>query len=135
MSTAATTLQRLRPEAWQAIEFAVGQANDACPDGLLALCRARIRMLLGSPATATDPKSLAVADYARSDLFDDLDRLAVEFTEQYFMDVASMPDGLVEALRSKLGTEGLYALAMGLYAVDQIERLEISAAVRGEDQA
>jgi hypothetical protein len=51
------------------------------------------------------------------------------------MDVASMPDGLVEALRAKLGTEGLYALAMGLYAVDQIERLEISAAVRGEDQA
>jgi hypothetical protein len=69
------------------------------------------------------------ANYATSDLFSDTERLAVEFAEQYVLDVANMPDDLVAALLERLGTEGLYSFAMGLYAVDQAERLEISAAV------
>jgi hypothetical protein len=124
------TLQRLRPEAFAAFGAAERQAYVAAPGDLLDLCRARIRMLLGGAAPTTgDPRLRAVADYARSDLFSDLDRLAVEFAEQYVLDVASMPDDLVTALRDRLGVEGLYAFAMGLYAIDQLERLAASAAV------
>jgi hypothetical protein len=124
-----TTLSRLRPEAARALDDALEQAHAACPDGLLELCGARVRTLMGGQVTSNDPRVLVVADYARSGLFSDTERLAVQFAEQYVFDVANMPDDLVAALRERLGTEGLYAFAMGLYAVDQAERLEVSAAV------
>lgn len=129
MSTCLTRLERLRPELAHALDDAVAQAYAACPNGLLALCQARIRTLLGGPVTTDDVKIRAIADYATSPLFSPLERLALEFTEQYVMDVAGMPAELVATLRDRLGAEGVYALTMGLYAVDQAERLRISSGV------
>lgn len=122
-------LRTRRPEASAALEAALDQACTAGPDGLLPLCRARVRMLLGGVPETRDAKTAALADYAHSPLFDDIERLALEFTEQYVLDVAAMPDDLVHALREKLGAAGLYAFAMGLYAVDQAERLALSTTV------
>lgn len=123
-------VQALRPDAHAALDAAERAAYSAVPGDLLELSRARIRSLLGRAEPASDDAKLrAVADYARSDLFDDTERLALEFAEQYVLDVASMPDELVAALHERLGTEGLYAFAMGLYAIDQLERLAASAAV------
>lgn len=129
MSTGLTALERFRPDARQALDAALEQAYAICPDGLLTLCRARIRMLLNATLPADDAKVRAVSDYATSPLFSDVERLALEFAEQYAIDVAAMPDELVAELRTRLGSEGVYALAMGLYAIDQAERLDISAAV------
>lgn len=129
MTSGITTLNRLRPDAARALDRALDSAYAACPDGLLDHCRARVQTLLGGQVTADDPRLQAVADYARSDLFNATERLAVEFAEQYVIDVANMPDDLVAALHKRLGTEGLYAFAMGLYAIDQAERLAVSAAV------
>jgi hypothetical protein len=125
-----TALQLLRPDAFAAFETAVQQSYAASPGDLLELCRARVHMLLGGGTSETDDAKLrAVGDYANSELFSELERLALEFTEQYVLDVAAMPDELVAALRDRLGTEALYAVVMGLYAVDQVERLASSAAV------
>jgi len=124
-----TALHRTRPQAARALDDAVGQSYLACPDQLLDLCRARVHMLLGGQVTADDPRLRAVADYARSDLFSDTERLVLEFAEQYVLDVANMPDDLVAQLQQRLGTQGAYALAMALYAIDQAERLALSAAV------
>jgi hypothetical protein len=132
MPSGLATVHRLRPEVGWVLDDAVEQADAACPAGLLGLCRARVRMLLGGAATVSDShdeKTRSVADYPTSPLFSDVERLALEFTEQFVIDVAGMPDDLVAALRDHLGTEGVYALAMGLYAVDQAERLDLSAAV------
>jgi hypothetical protein len=129
MPSGITTLRRLRPEAARALDNALATAYTADSDGLLELCRARVRTLLGAELATDDPRLLAVADYARSPLFTDTERLAVEFAEQYVLDVANTPDELVAALYDRLGTEGLYAFVMGLYAIDQAERLELSAAV------
>jgi hypothetical protein len=129
MTAGSTTLKQLRPEAAHAFDAALEKAHAADPDGLLKLCGARVRTLLGGTVTSDDPRLQAVGDYARSELFNDTERLAVEFAEQYVMDVANMPDDLVAALHERLGTEGLYAFAMGLYAIDQAERLAVSAAV------
>ena len=129
MPSGIAVLHRHRPEAARALADALEQADAAGPPGLLDLCHARVRMLLGGRPDTDDPRLLAVADYARSDRFSDTERLAVEFAEQYVLDVANTPDDLVSALHARLGTEGLYAFVMGLYAVDQAERLELSAAV------
>ena len=129
MSGGITALNRIRPDAARAPDAALVTAYAACPDGLLDLCRARMRTLLGGEPTTDDPRLRAVADYPRSDLFGDTERLAIEFAEQYLLDVANMPDDLVAALHKRLGTEGLYAFVMGLYAIDQAERLDVSAAV------
>jgi alkylhydroperoxidase family enzyme len=129
MTTGITALRQLRPDSAQALDDALARAAAADPDGLLELCRARVRTLLGGQVSSDDPRLLAVGDYAHSDRFTDTERLAVEFAEQYVLDVANMPDDLVAALRERLGTEGLYAFAMGLYAIDQAERLDLSAAV------
>ena len=104
-------------------------AHTADPDGLLALSRARIRMLLGAPVGSEDPKALAVGDYATSELFTDTERVAIEFAEQYVLDVANTPDDLVASLRDRLGDQQLYAFVMGLYAIDQAERLDLVGAI------
>lgn len=132
MTTDSTALHRIRPEAAQALDDAVEQSYLACPDDLLQLCRARVRMLLGGAVAEQDVRLQAVADYGRSELFSDTERLVLEFAEQYVLDVANTPDHLVAELRRHLGTEGLYALAMGLYAVDQAERLALSTTVHPE---
>lgn len=129
MPSGIAVLHRHRPEAARALTHALEQAEAAGPPGLLDLCRARVRMLLGGQHDTDDPRLLAVADYARSDHFSDTERLAIEFAEQYVLDVANTQDDLVAALQARLGPEGLYAFVMGLYAVDQAERLELSAAV------
>lgn len=129
MATGLAAVQRLRPDAYTALDTALERAHAACPDGLLAMCRARIRTLLGGAVATDDAKLRDVGDYASSPLFSAVERLALEFTEHYVLDVAAVPDELVGELRAELGTEGAYALAMGLYAIDQAERLERSAAV------
>jgi hypothetical protein len=122
-------IRRLRPDAAAALDEALEQAFRATPPGLLELCRERIRMLLGTPLRGSDRRAGELADYASSPIFDDLERTALEFTEQYVMDVAAMPDELVARLRDHLGTVALYSFVMALYAVDQAERLELSGTV------
>lgn len=115
-----------------ALDAALVETRDAAPPRLLELCRMRIRMLLGAadPADlAGDPQLAALADYPGSPLFDETERLALEFTEQYVIDVASTPDDLVAALVQRLGAAGTYGLVMSLYAIDQAERLRISARI------
>ena len=132
MAGGITALRQLRPDAAHALDAALDRAAAADPGGLLELCRARVRILLGGSVESDDPRLRAVSGYATSDLFTDTERIAIEFAEQYVLDVANMPDDLVAALHERLGTEGLYSFAMGLYAVDQAERLDVSAAVHPE---
>ncbi len=130
MGAGTAALHEVRPDAYAALETAYAEAVAACPPGLLDLCGARVRMLLGgTPAASEDPKIAALADYASSPLYSDLERSALEFTEQYVLDVAGMPDDLVADLERHLGSAGLYGFVMGLYAVDQRERLDVTAAI------
>jgi len=124
-----TALNRVRPDAGRALDDALEKAYAACPGRLLELCRARVHTVLGGQVTDNDPSLRAVADYTRSELFSDTERIALEFAEEYIFDVANTPDDLVAVLRQRLGDEGLYGLVMGLYAIDQAERLDVSAAV------
>jgi alkylhydroperoxidase family enzyme len=117
------------------LDAALVEAEAAVAPRLLELCRMRIRMLLGVADRADlerDPQLAALADYPSSPLFDETERLALEFTEQYVMDVAGTPDALVAALVERLGPADAYGLVMALYAIDQSERLRISVRVHPE---
>lgn len=129
MSPGQSTFQELRPEAFAAMRTAVETAYAADADDLLPLCRARIATLVTGVPPVGDAKIQAVGDYATSELFTDTERLALEFVEQYVLDVANTPDALIAALRERLGVQRLYAFVMGLYAIDQSERLKISTTV------
>ena len=122
-------MTRVRPEAAQAFDDALKKAYAADPDGLLELCAARVRTLLGGTVTSDDPRLQAVGDYARSELFNKPNGSRWSSPSNTSWTSRNMPDDLVAALHERLGTEGLYAFAMGLYAIDQAERLAVSAAV------
>src|SRR3954469_11084907 len=132
MTAIVTPARQLRPAGFRALDDALDAAAQLDVAGLLTLARARIRQLFGGHIDSDDPKVNAVSDYARSEAFDDVERLALEFTEQYVLDVAAMPDDLVAALHDRLGAERLYGFVMGLYAVDQSERLLVSTVVHPE---
>jgi hypothetical protein len=130
MGAGTIAVHDVRPGAYTALEAAYAEGVAACPPRLLDLCGARVRMLLGgTPTPADDPKIAALAHYATSPLFSDVERCALEFTEQYVMDVAGTPDDLVADLQRQLGPAGTYGFVMGLYAVDQRERLDLTAAI------
>jgi hypothetical protein len=86
-------------------------------------------MLLGRPAQSADRRLSSLSDYPSSAVYTETERLALEFTEQYIMDVASMPDDLVAALQARLGPAGLYGFVLGLYVIDQTERLALTAGI------
>jgi hypothetical protein len=102
---------------------------------LLELCRQRIYMLMhgslaGDDPLSMSPKSAALADYPTSPLFEDVERVALEFTEQYVMDVAGMADELVAELQEMLGPKGLYSFTFGLFVMDQSERLLLTVGAK-----
>jgi len=101
---------------------------------LLELCRVRIAMMLGCDAEATartpgtgvaDDVIAAVASWPTDARFDDIDRACLAFTEHYVIDVASVDDDTVAAVRAHLGDEGTQNFVGALLIVEQRIRLRL----------
>jgi alkylhydroperoxidase family enzyme len=113
--------------AWQAVDPV-----------LLELCRLRIAMLLGCEAELAHrtPAALAagldeevVAElpaWPGAEHFDARARAALAFTEHFVIDVATMPDELVLAVREHLGPSGLANFVSALLVVEQRVRLRLA---------
>ncbi len=103
---------------------------------LLALCRDRLGMLLRHAPTieAMAPERLdLLRDGTTSARLDDRQRAALEFTEQYVVDVASISDQQADELRGHLGDEGFATFVNALLVVEQRMTLELGlAAVLGD---
>jgi hypothetical protein len=120
----ATALDDVRASAWQATDPA-----------LLELCRLRMARLLRCDAelVARTPEAIAAGfderkaeqlhDWPHAEVFDDRDRAALAFTEQYVIDVAALDNPTVEGLRAHLGDDGLTTFVGALLAVEQRLRL------------
>lgn len=112
--------------AWQAVDPV-----------LLELCRLRIAMLLGSegelaartPAAldaGLDEETVAqLASWPRSARFGPRERACLGFTEQFVIDVASLDDGLANAVGEELGPEGLANFVSALLVIEQRQRLRL----------
>jgi alkylhydroperoxidase family enzyme len=101
---------------------------------LLELCRVRIAMLLGcateaeyrSPAAGVGNGVLeSLARWPTDPQFDEVDRACLAFTEHYLIDVASIDDATVEAIRSHLGDAGTQNFVNALLVVEQRIRMRL----------
>lgn len=87
-----------------------------CRD-LVELCERRVATLLGG---------IGDADTWRDDgTWSDAERAALAFTEHYVVDVASVPDRLVDDLRHHLGDAGVVDFVNALLVVEQRLTLEL----------
>jgi hypothetical protein len=114
----------------------VHDAAWAATDGRrLELCRLRVAMLLGCPAEAAaatpghavDPETVAaLAAWPSDPRFDAGDRACLALTEAYVIDVASVDDETVDAVRFHLGDAGTASFVNALLAVEQRIRLRLA---------
>lgn len=116
-------------DALVALDAAHAAAWKATDAGLLAVCRDRVAMLRSySPRldqmSAGERASLSA--WPTSDEFTDRERAALDFTEQYLIDVASISDEQAAALRSHLGDEGLATFVNALLVIEQRMTLELA---------
>lgn len=112
--------------------IALDRANDAAwratDAALLSLCRNRMAMLRRDDATLSALSALEIDQLSRwpnAPEFSDLERAALDFTEQYLIDVASLSDAQVGRLRDHLGDEGLVDFVNALLVVEQRMSLEL----------
>ena len=101
---------------------------------LLELCRVRIATLLGCeaeveariPGTAVaDDMLAAIRSWPTDPRFDPLDRACLAFAEHYVIDVASIDDNTVAAVREHLGDDGLLNFVNALLVIEQRIRLRL----------
>tara|TARA_B100001094_G_scaffold291927_1_gene310679 strand:- start:18 stop:461 length:444 start_codon:yes stop_codon:yes gene_type:complete len=99
---------------------------------ILGLCKLRIAMILGcdSEVDAMSPplNSLKVSDLSQwptSNQFSDLEKSCLRFSEEFTIDVASIPDDSAFAIRNHLGDEGFVNFVNALLVIEQRMRLLI----------
>jgi alkylhydroperoxidase family enzyme len=115
-------------DALAALDAAHDAAWSAVDADLLALCRQRMAMLRRHEPTLASMSAAELATLRRwptSPAFGDLERAALEFTEQYLLDVAALDDAQVEGLGVHLGDQGLVDFVNALLVVEQRMALEL----------
>lgn len=119
----------LRPgDALDELDAAWDAAWRATDANLLAICAARMAMLLGHEPTLhemTAEERERLSAWPTDPTFSDAERAALDLTEQYMIDVASASDAQVAALGAHLGPEHLIDFANALLVVEQRMRLEL----------
>ncbi len=111
-----------------ALEAAHRAAWNAVDPALLSLCRNRMAMLRRHQPTLvamSAPDLDRLKRWPTAQEFGDIDRAALDFTEQYLIDVASLSDVQVERLGGHLGDEGLVDFVNALLVVEQRMSLEL----------
>jgi alkylhydroperoxidase family enzyme len=115
-------------DALAALDDAYAAAWAATEEPLLATCRDRVAMLLRHRRTL-DAMSAERRDrlsrWTTSDL-SDRERAALDFTEQYIVDVTAVTDEQTARLREHLGDEGLVNFVNALLVVEQRMTLELA---------
>ncbi|MEM9035887.1 MAG: hypothetical protein AAGA99_14650 [Actinomycetota bacterium] len=107
------------------LDDAHGAAWEVVDAGLLSLARDRMAMLLGHRPTVdalTEERRASLADPGR---LPEVDQAVLALVEHYLIDVASVPDELVEPVREHLGDQGLVDLVNAVLVVEQRMRLEL----------
>ncbi len=115
-------------DALAALDAAHAAAWAAVDPSLLSLCRNRMAMLRRHEptlATMSDDECAALSRWSSSTGFSDVERAALDVTEQYLIDVASLTDAQVGRLAVHLGEQGLVDFVNALLVVEQRMSLEL----------
>lgn len=126
---------QLAPKAWEAVAALQHATLQAAPDQLLGVCQARMAMLLRAPQAPgghglaplpAGAKAAALGTWPTSSLFDETERAALTFTEQFVMDVAGTSDDHRQLLFAALEPDQIGPFVMGLFVCDYLLRTEIA---------
>jgi hypothetical protein len=115
-------------DALVALDAAHEAAWAAVDDDLLTLCRNRMAMLRRHEptlGTMSADEHEALSRWPTSPEYGDLERAALDFTEQYLIDVASIDDEQVARLARHLGEPGVVDFVNALLVVEQRMSLEL----------
>ncbi|MFK7916803.1 MAG: hypothetical protein AB8G14_01900 [Ilumatobacter sp.] len=118
-------------DALAALDSAHASAWNATDAALLGLCRDRVAVMLGHTPTLEAMSSdllRSLSGWTSSDAFSEVERAALDFTEQYIIDVASMSNVQAVRLREHLGDEGLVTFVNALLVIEQRMSLELALA-------
>ena len=111
-TSVASQLEEIHGLAWEVMDSA-----------LLDLCRLRVAMLLHCDSELEVSNSLSV--WSSSSLFSESEKACLRFTEEFIIDVSSIPDSSAFAVRECLGEEGFVNFVNALLVVEQRIRLQI----------
>jgi alkylhydroperoxidase family enzyme len=116
-------------DALVALDAAYAAAWKATDEALLTLCHDRVAVLLGHsgrchPMPFDDQESPSV--WSQSEASTARERAALDYTEQYIVDVSSMSNDQASALREHLGDEGLVSFTNALLVIEQRMTLELA---------
>ena len=105
-------------------------AWDVVDKELLSLCKLRVAMILGcdeevaSAKQYLDPSKVdAITQWSTSNIFTDRERSCLRFSEEFIIDVSSIPDASASAVSEHLGEEGFVTFVNALLVVEQRIRL------------
>ena len=105
-------------------------AWDVVDKELLSLCKLRVAMILGcdeeekaAKAYLNSSKADEVAQWSTSKIFTDREKCCLRFSEEFIIDVSSIPDVSAIAVREHLGEEGFVTFVNALLVVEQRIRL------------
>ena len=105
-------------------------AWDVVGKELLSLCKLRVAMILGcdeevaSAKQYLDPsKADAITQWSSSKIFTDVEKSCLRFSEEFIIDVSSIPDESANAVSEHLGEEGFVTFVNALLVVEQRIRL------------
>ena len=105
-------------------------AWDVVDKELLSLCKLRVAMILGCDEEASsakqylDPSKVdAITQWSSSNIFSDREKSCLRFSEEFIIDVSSIPDTSASAVNKQLGEEGFVTFVNALLVVEQRIRL------------
>tara|TARA_B110000014_G_C20071406_1_gene558805 strand:+ start:456 stop:899 length:444 start_codon:yes stop_codon:yes gene_type:complete len=117
----ADQLAKIHVLAWEVVDPA-----------LLDLCRLRMAMLLGceseleiSHSDLDSEKVESLSQWSSSNSFNECEKSCLRFTEEFIVDVSSIPDSSAFAVRDHLGEEGFVNFVNALLVVEQRIRLQV----------
>jgi alkylhydroperoxidase family enzyme len=121
------------PDAARDLADAYEAAQETLDPRLFNLVRLRVAMLLSCGAELDDAELLAqLPQWPSSPAFTARERACLAYTEQFIVDVASMPDHLVNDARRELGDESnettveLIDFTHALLVIEQRQRLTLA---------
>jgi alkylhydroperoxidase family enzyme len=110
--------------------------DPALPEGVLELCRIRIATLLGATAaarvrllqlpTALEAGAARIESWSTADELGATERACLAFAEQFVLDAQALDEVTVEAVRSRVGEQGLALLVVGVGLAEGLTRAQLA---------
>ena len=117
-----------------ALEHLAGESFAAINPVLHELVRLRIAALVGNatesarrtPGIALNEEKIAALPlWPKSPLYSAAERAVLEFTEQYYINVAGMTDEMVGELVKHYDSSTIFALVHAIYTIDGAQRTQV----------